>query len=77
MVCSEEKSGVCESLEYAEHNLNHLQEGELILDELFELDLKEPSSINHSSYDGSFYVDSGCSNTYSASSGYISDPNAI
>ena len=73
VACSEEKS---ESLEHVEQNLDHLQEGELIVDELFELDLKEPSSINDSSYDGSFYIGGGCSHTYTASSGYIiSAPN--
>ena len=75
--CSEEKSGAFESLEHVEQNLNHLQEGEFIVNELFELDLKEPGSIKDSSYDGSFYIGGGCSHTYTASSGYISAPDTI
>ena len=75
--CSEEKSGAFESLEHVEQNLNHLQEGELIVNEFIELDLKEPSSIKDSSYDGSFYIGGGCSHTYTTSSGYISAPDTI
>ena len=68
--CSEEKSGTFESPEHVEQNLDHQQD----VDELFELDLKEPSSINDSSYDGSFYIGGG---TYTASSGYITAPNTM